>query len=1613
MGSALSIGSETTVAEIVAHARQKMQAARASAEETQAVADFIALFYRNVPPGDILGKPVEHLYGAARSAWGLLQRRPAKTLAIRAFNPSFAEQGWSCEHTVVEIVNDDMPFLVDSVNGALANLDLEVHGVIHPVVVAERDAAGGFVRLLAAGTEGGVAESVMHVEVTRQTGADQLDRIVADLTATLADVRAAVEDRRPMCHRIGEAIDELPAGEEDCHECRAFLEWLRDHHFTILGSRVYSAGKGDGKSLRMEPDSGLGVLRDPARRVFEELQTDAAGQVESRILGDAGLPVLVTKSSRRSTVHRPVAMDAIVVKRRDGKGRVTGIRLFIGLFTADVYSNSPMAVPMLRGKIERVVAAAAIDRHSHDGKRLLGILENLPRDELFQSDDEHLGQVAVGILQLQERRRVALFLRDDPFERFMSCLVYVPRDRFDTALRLAVQEILAKAFDGTILSYYTQIGESPLARLHVIVGTKPGDLPPFDLHEIEARIAAAARAWDDQLRDALYRGRGEEKGAVLHRRYFRGFPTVYTERFDAEAAVFDIERIEEALSDGKLGMNLYRPLEAPAEEIRLKVYRAGRAVPLSDILPMLEHMGLKVMEEIPHAIKVAGGAATPGGANVWIHDFGMRAAHGGTVDIGAVRHSFQEALSRVWSGEMESDGFNRLVVAAGLSWREVTILRAYARYLRQILFPFSQSYLAQALVDNAAVARRIVDLFHARNDPFGDVAAREAATAREEAAINEALDAVDNADHDRILRRFLNLVRATLRTNYYQTETDGSPKPTLAFKLLSREVEEMPKPRPWVEVFVYSPRIEAIHLRGGPVARGGIRWSDRPEDFRTEILGLIKAQMVKNAVIVPVGAKGGFIVKRPPAEGGREAFQKEGVECYKLFMRALLGLTDNLAGGAVVPPRDVVRHDGDDPYLVVAADKGTASFSDIANAESLAAGFWLSDAFASGGSQGYDHKVMGITARGAWECVKRHFRELGRDVQTEPFTAVGVGDMAGDVFGNGMLQSQQTRLIGAFNHMHVFIDPDPDPAVSFAERKRLFDLPRSSWSDYDTKLLSPGGGIYSRQAKSIKLSPRAQARLGLASDTVTPAEAIRAILALDVDLLFFGGIGTYLRSSHETDAEVGDRANDALRITAKEVRARVIGEGANLGVTQRARIEYGLLGGRINTDAIDNSAGVDCSDHEVNIKILLNEVVAHGDMTEKQRNVLLAKMTDEVGHLVLRDNYLQGQALSMMEACGPDRLDEQARLIRHLERLGRLDRAIEFLPDEEEIAERIAKRGILTRSESSVLMPYCKMWLFDEVIESDLPDEPLLDKELVRYFPSALHKGFTEAIHGHRLRREIVATIVSNALVNRVGGTFLTEMMEDTGRSVADVARAFIVARDAYHLPDLWREIEALDNRVPAKVQLDMLIAVNRAVRAVVSWVLRNAGTRIDIGGLASRLRGGVDALITENDALGIAPETLGEEVKSWIAEGVPEDVAYRVAALDPLVAVPDIVALSEIRQVPVPAAARVYHLVGERFGFRWARAAAAQLPVRSHWQKLAIAALVEDFFGRQRDVAGGVLAETGNNPAEALAAFVAANAFAVGQADRLLAEYRESTGAPDLAMLTVAARQLRALAQE
>ncbi|MCA1939863.1 MAG: NAD-glutamate dehydrogenase [Caenispirillum bisanense] len=1597
---------------------------RLDPEAAEQAGRFVRHMFRHVPPDDILDKDPESLYGAAMGLWQFARTRKPATPKVRVYNPNFEEHGWTSDHTIVELVNDDMPFLVDSVTAELNRLDLVVHLVIHPIVHLRRDDSGRVAELSETGEdESAHPESIMLIEITEQGEPAVLAAIAEQIEQVLHEVRAAVVDWQAMNDRMATVMGDLPAAPagltvEDHSEVCDFLKWLSENHFTFLGYRDHDFSRQEGTTrVHARGDTALGILRDDDTLVFDELGEGA--QLPQDVQGFLMRPnyLVIAKANQRARVHRPVHMDVIGIKRFDASGEVVGLHVFVGLFTSNVYTNSPMFVPVLRRKIDRILRNANFRPRSHDGKKLMNILENLPRDELFQSSDEQLLETALGILHLQERQRVALFARVDEFERFVSCLVFVPRDRYDTQLRLTAQDILEKAFGGVMTAYYTQVVDSPLARLHFIIRTTPFQIPPFDLREVEARLADAARQWSDHLENALYAARGEEQGARLFRRYAHAFPGFYRERYTVQAGVADIDRIETMLAENKpLGMNLYRPVEVSEDQVRFKIYHADRALSLSDILPMLENMGFRVMGEVPFEVRIREDQLAGNGGNgghrrsVWVHDFEMTAADGSTIDVGAARERFQDAFLRIWQGEGENDGFNRLVVRAGLTWREVTVLRAYAKYLRQAAFTFSQSYIEQALAAHPQITRRLVLLFHAQFDPKG-AGANAGALVLE---IQQLLDDVANPDEDRILRRYLNLVRSTLRTNYYQTGADGRPKPYVSFKLDSRAIEDLPLPRPWVEVWVYSPRVEAIHLRGGKVARGGLRWSDRREDFRTEILGLMKAQMVKNAVIVPVGSKGGFVVKQPPADGGRDAQLAEGIACYQTFMRGLLDITDNLKGDAVVPPPDVVRRDEDDPYLVVAADKGTATFSDIANAVSLEYGFWLGDAFASGGSKGYDHKAMGITARGAWEAVKRHFREMGHDTQTQDFTCVGIGDMSGDVFGNGMLLSRHIKLLGAFNHLHIFVDPNPDPEASFAERKRLFDTPRSTWADYDKSVLSPGGMIFERRAKTLHLTPEIRAAFGIEKEVVTPAELMRLLLKAQVDLLWFGGIGTYIKAATENNAEVGDRANDAIRIDGREVRARVVGEGANLGCTQRGRIEAALAGVKLNTDAIDNSAGVDTSDHEVNIKILLNGIVGDGDMTEKQRNQILADMTEEVGDLVLRDNYLQTAAISLTEAKGVDILDHQLRLMKMLERAGRLDRAIEFLPDDEAVAERFAAKKGLTRPEIAVLIPYSKLWLFDEIVESDLPDDPMLLDDLVRYFPTALQEKYRDAICRHRLRREIIATHATNSMINRVGGTFVTQIMEKTGVKPADIARAYIITRDAFRLRDLWSEIEALDAKVPATAQVEMLLEANRLIERGTLWVLRQCPAPLDMGAVIAELSPGIDRLAAgiETAASGEVVAEVAARAEHYRASGVPDDLARRVANLILLASAPDVTRIAARHQMAdVCDAARHYFAVGARFGLGWLRAVSEPLAVGSHWQKLAVAAIIEELYRDQRELAEAVLTVAGPRAeaAEAVEVWVAGNGPAVDRADQLITELR-ATDAIDLAMLTVAARQFGAM---
>jgi len=1581
---------------------------------------FVRHYYRSVPPADLLERDPLDLYGAALAHLRFGEQRKAGQAKVRAYNPQIEQHGWQSTHTVVEIVNDDMPFLVDSVSMALNRLGLVIHLTIHPVIPVRRTGKGAMQEVLEpeAG-DGGKAtfESFMHLEVDRQSDPERLEAIEVAVDKSLADVRAAVEDWRAMLAKVETAIEELEKGRkkldaEELAEARAFLEWIADNHFTFIGYGCYDLRQ-ERDGLQLYRGELLGILRHegaPGSRSPSFAALPPAVRERAR----EAVPLTITKANSRSTVHRPVYLDYIGVKRFDAQGRVIGEHRFLGLFTSAAYNRDPRRIPLLRRKVVRVIEQAGHAPASHAGKALANILETYPRDELFQTTDEELFEITQEILHLQERQKIRLFLRKDAFARFVSCLIYVPRERYNTMLRRRFQDILLSTLGGTEVEFQAQVSESVLARIQFIVRTPHGIPDDVDPAELEARLVEAARSWGDVLRDALIDAFGEEEGNRLYRAYGDALPVAYRDDMPARAAVPDVARLD-ALAQGRtdLAMSFYRALEQEQDMLRFKLARGGGGIALSDVLPVLENMGLRVIQEKPYEVETARGEI------FWLHDFGLQPVEVEDLDPDRVRDDFEEAFARIWRGEVENDGFNRLVLCAGLNWRQITVLRAYCKYLLQIGIPFSQAYMERTLAGNAGLAGQLAAMFEARFDPTTPEGRAERLKAME-ARFRADLDGVANLDEDRILRRYLRLILATLRTNHFQPGKDGAPhKPYLSLKIDPASVPEMPLPRPAYEIFVYAPRMEGVHLRGGKVARGGIRWSDRREDFRTEVLGLMKAQMVKNCVIVPVGAKGGFVVKRPP-RGDRAALQDEVVACYKTLISGMLDITDNRIGDGIAPPAAVVRYDDDDPYLVVAADKGTATFSDIANEVSNGYGHWLGDAFASGGSAGYDHKGMGITARGAWESVKRLFLEMGKDCQKEPFTAVGIGDMSGDVFGNGMLLSKQTRLIAAFDHRHIFIDPDPDPAKSYAERKRLFELPRSSWDDYDKKKISKGGGVWPRTLKSIKLSPEAREALAIEAEELTPHELMRGILLAPVELFWNGGIGTYVKASTERHAEAFDRTNDPLRVDGKDLRCKIVGEGGNLGLTQKGRIEFAKKGGRINTDFVDNSAGVDCSDHEVNIKILLNKVVDQGDMTMKQRNQLLAEMTDEVAELVLRNNILQVQAISFAEMRHYDLLDSQAAFMRRLEASGRLNRELEMLPDDETLMERRQAGQGLFRPEIAVIVAYAKMTLYDELLASDLPDDPYLLQDLVKYFPRPLRKRFRDQIEGHRLRREITATLVANSLVNRGLGEFVNELHEQTGHALASIARSYVVARDAFALVPLLGRLEQLAPRIGGDKQIVLLGEARDALARGTQWFLRNLAAPVRIRACVDRFTKGIGQLIERLDAVLIDAdrEAFERSIAVYRELGIDEKLSRRFAALPYLYPACEVVAVAEDAGIEVAAAARVYFALDGRLRLGRLRGLIERASPRSHWERQALAGLYDDVFREHRRLTmealrdGGIRALTERADVamdQAVGDWLEREVAGHGRWQRLLAEL-DSQASPDLAMLSVAARTLSGL---
>jgi glutamate dehydrogenase len=1565
----------------------------------------VARYWRLVPDEELTGCTPQAMVEATRSHRELARQRLAGEMKLRIGTTVTGG-------TALEIVTDDMPFLVDSVTAALTARNLDINLLVHPLVVVHREPLGALkeIRFDAEPEDAGpgdMVESWMRVEIDRIRDDIVVEQLRNDLARVLNDVREAVEDWPRMRQQALSLADDLssaqlPVPDKDITDSIELLRWLVDDHFTFLGYREYKLLKNDSGELSLQAvlGTGLGILRadQPQPRALSSMTPEAyAKALEKRLL-------IITKANSRATVHRSAYLDYIGFKLFDPAGNVIGERRFLGLFSTAAYRTSVRDLPVVKRKVAEVIERSGLSPRSHSGKDLMGIVETYPRDELFQIATEDLYRSVMGVLRLAGRRQLRLFVRRDAYGRFISCLVYLPRDRFTTANRLKIQDILLRELNGVGVDYTTRVSESMLARVHFIVRTDPANPPGvLDVEALTEQLAEATRLWDDDFRLVLEKMLGEEGAKALHHRYSAALSDTYKDEHTPYEAGKDIAKLELLDEPGQLVMHVYRRRQDDSD-VRFKVFRYGEPMVLSAVLPVLHSLGVSVTDERPYEVRRADGT-------VFLYDFGLQMppdAH----DVAEVRPHLENAFSATWRGEAEIDGFNALVLKAGLTWREVVVLRAYAKYLRQAGTLFSQEYLEATLRAYPEIASLLVALFATRFDPRLQLSDEDRSTQAKAlvTAIDTKLDAVTSLDQDRILRSFQRLIQATLRTSFFQRMADGRPKSYTAFKLDPQQIPDLPAPRPKFEIFVYSPRFEGVHLRFGAVARGGLRWSDRREDFRTEILGLVKAQTVKNAVIVPTGAKGGFVLKQKAGD------RDEAVACYKLFISALLDVTDNLDGGTVLPPRDVVRHDADDPYLVVAADKGTATFSDIANEISRQYTYWLGDAFASGGSAGYDHKKMGITARGAWESVKRHFRDLGVNTQDTDFTVVGVGDMSGDVFGNGMLLSEHIRLVAAFDHRHIFIDPNPDAATSFAERVRMFDLPRSSWDDYDRTTLSEGGGIWPRTAKSIPLSDEARAALGIASTapTLTPNEVMKAILAAPVDLFWNGGIGTYVKAASETHGDVGDKANDAIRLNGRDLRVRVVGEGGNLGLTQRGRIEYALCGGHVATDFIDNSAGVDCSDHEVNIKILLSRVIAAGRLDPADRNDLLAEMTDEVAELVLRDNYGQAAALGNARSQSRSLLPVHRRMIADLERRGQLDRVLEGLPTDEELEAR-SENGIgLTSAEFAVLLAYVKIVLEHEILDSELPDEEWTGQILIDYFPTALRERYADAMPGHPLRREIVTTQLVNEAVNRGGTSYFYRASEETGADAADVLRASAIVSEIYGIDEIRTTVEALDNKVSTESQTAVYLELRRILDRAVRWMVSNRRLPLDVPAEIARFKPGVTKLLPQLNRLfcGDERDALDENCDKLCGLGLPRPLAEQVTQIMYGFGLLDIVEVAAKTDHDLDEVAGIYYVLSEQFRVDSLLSQISQLPREDRWQTLARMALRYDLYAALAGLTAQVLKVTASSgtPEARIQEWAQANATSIARTRNAIGEIDESRAG--LAALSVLLRQIRTLVQ-
>lgn len=1522
-------------------------------KEAKQIIKFLANYYLGVSAQDLENISELDLYGALISHWQFMAQRMPGEIKVKVYNPNLEDHGWQSSHTIIEIICDDQPFLIESIRMALNRMDRNIHILIQTSgIFIKRNSEGRLLNTYHNDKSDTIREAPIYIEIDNQSDASSLEKIQNRIINVIEDVYAMVKDWRAMRNKMQSVITELNNLEQDSNEIIEFLRWIVGNNFTFLGYAEYKLKKsGKLSTLDLIDSTALGILASSKNVKYSREISKMSPEAQKIYLSNQVM--LIGKTDNLSTVHRPARTDFISIKIFDSKGKITGEHRFVGLYTSSAYSINTSQIPYVRDKVSKVKQMSRFLPDSHDGKALNHIIENLPRDDLFHATAEEIYNISIGILHLQERTKIRMFIRKDTFGRYYSCIVFVPREIFNSKLRQKMQHILMKYLDGRGIDFDTKFSESILARIHFIIRVDP--LKNLDINPelIEEKLVECARTWSDNLKDALIEHHGEEHSNELFKRYEKAFPVSYQEIFTARSAVLDIDYIEKLSknSESHLEMSLYRPLEDPEDSFKFKLFRVNKTIPLSDIVPILENMGLRIISERPYELRLEDDRL------VWINDYRMIHPEGKKLDPTIIKDKFQDAFSAIWYQHSENDRFNSLVISAELSWRDIDVLRAYYKYLWQTGFVFSQSYVEDALYVNAEITRKLIAYFYEKFDPTTPKKSQK----KLQEITNEILDALDSVDslnEDRILRHYLETMSATLRTNFFQVDEDGLPKDFISLKFSSQMVPDLPLPRPMYEIFVYSPEVEGIHLRKDKVARGGLRWSDRHEDFRTEVLGLMKAQQVKNAVIVPLGAKGGFVAKKNIQGLDGKERQQVGISCYKTFIRGLLDITDNRIDNQIIKPSNCICWDDDDPYLVVAADKGTATFSDIANSISKEYNFWLGDAFASGGSAGYDHKKMGITARGAWESVRLHFERMDKDVQKDEFTVVGVGDMAGDVFGNGMLLSDKIKLIAAFNHQHIFIDPTPNPENSFKERMRLFNTPGSAWSDFNKRAISSGGGVFERSAKKIVLTPQIQTALGCSDTELVPNELIKRILCAKVDLFWNGGIGTFVKSEKETNTDVGDRANDAIRINAKQLRVSVVGEGGNLGFTQLARIEFAKNGGNINTDAIDNSAGVNCSDNEVNIKVLLDDIVNQGDMTEKQRNELLASMSDEVSELVLANNRKQNESLTVADMMAVSSIQMHQRLMKFLEKHSELNPEVEFLPDQEELNNRRNNGLGFTRPEIAVLMAYTKIWLKKELLLTDVFNDSYVSKIFATYFPTALQQNYLSYMSAHRLRDAVIATQLSNNIIDEMGINFVHRLQDETGASTGNVVLAYLAASEIFEANLIRKEISMLDYTIDTTVKVNMQQELNRLIRRATRWFLRNHRSGLEVESTIRKFAPLVSEMETILDEVvrGTPVKNMQSERKKLSKLGVPENLAVRISKLIPLFSALDIVEAATVHNLTVRKVAQIYYVVGARLKLGWFRDLVKAQIVRNHWEALARAAFRDDVDRQQRNIAMGIL---------------------------------------------------------